>query len=122
MPYKYRKDQNAAQKRYADKHKRPTEQKTEQNRKWRAANPEKLRAHRKVSNAVLRGRLAKSDRCQLCWEVKPRIEAHHEDYSKVLEVVWLCYGCHRWISGLSCKEGLKVVAEASSLNRPTAPL
>jgi len=38
------------------------------------------------------GRLPKQP-CKVCGEVKT--QAHHEDYSKPLEVVWLCAACHK---------------------------
>jgi hypothetical protein len=33
------------------------------------------------------------DRCSKC-KVKCKPHGHHPDYSKPLEVVWLCPGCH----------------------------
>jgi len=32
--------------------------------------------------------------CEKCAE-KPPADMHHEDYSKPLEVIWLCRGCHK---------------------------
>lgn len=32
--------------------------------------------------------------CQRCYEEFAKVEAHHTDYSKPLEVEWLCPGCH----------------------------
>ena len=60
-------------------------------REWKARNKEKVRAHRKVNKALLYGRLEKKP-CEICGELK--VEAHHEDYSKPLEVVWLCRKHH----------------------------
>lgn len=54
----------------------------------------KRRAHNLVNSAVRFGRLAKPDWCRLCWTQGGKIEGHHEDYSKPLEVVWLCRSCH----------------------------
>lgn len=31
--------------------------------------------------------------CKICG--KEKVDAHHDDYSKPLEVKWLCRGCHR---------------------------
>lgn len=61
-------------------------------RRWRAANPEKQRAYSAVKQALKTGALKKGP-CADCGSPH-RIHAHHEDYSKPLEVVWLCYLCH----------------------------
>lgn len=51
-------------------------------------------AHQAVTRALLYGELVRPDACSRCSQNK-RLVAHHEDYSKQLEVVWLCYRCHR---------------------------
>lgn len=51
-------------------------------------NPQKHKAHLMVSNAVRDGRLVKLP-CEVCGSVT-RIHGHHDDYSKPLDVVWLC--------------------------------
>lgn len=55
--------------------------------KRRTQNPEKYFAHYAVSNAVRDGRLKKKP-CDVCGN--PKAQAHHDDYSKPLDVVWLC--------------------------------
>jgi|SRR5580704_2467917 hypothetical protein len=57
-------------------------------------NPEKRRAHVAICNAVRRGTIIKPTICEDCGEGSRRIEAHHADYSKLLEVNWLCQPCH----------------------------
>jgi ribosomal protein S27AE len=59
----------------------------EYQRTRRANNPEKYAAHYAVSNAVRDGRLKKQP-CEVCGAKK--VQAHHDDYSKPLEVRWLC--------------------------------
>ncbi|KKK81651.1 hypothetical protein LCGC14_2811270, partial [marine sediment metagenome] len=44
--------------------------------------------------AIRDGRLERPTICPSC-DVETFIEAHHEDYSKPLEVKWLCDDCHR---------------------------
>lgn len=61
---------------------------------WRANNPEKRAAHLRVQYAIKKGELKKPGYCQECGFYHPIIEAHHPDYSKPLEVVWLCKPCH----------------------------
>lgn len=63
-------------------------------RKYREANPEKWAAHIAVGNALRDGHL-KKDPCFMCGSEK--VEGHHPDYSKPLDVIWLCPGCHKSI-------------------------
>jgi hypothetical protein len=55
-------------------------------REWRKRNPEKYKAQNAVNNAIARGKLKRKP-CKICGE---KAQAHHEDYSKPLEVTWLC--------------------------------
>lgn len=61
-------------------------------RAYKARNPEKIRAQHAVENEIRRGRMHRKP-CEECGELKS--EAHHADYSKPLEVKWLCHPCHR---------------------------
>ena len=54
--------------------------------------PEKHAARIAVNNALKLGKLVKPDRCG-CGAIGD-IHGHHPDYSKPLDVVWLCGGCH----------------------------
>lgn len=77
------------------------------NAKWRASNKEKIselnkayikdpikeQARRYVYNAIRDGKLARPDRCSNCGcSCEPH--GHHDDYSKPLDVRWLCVPCH----------------------------
>lgn len=59
--------------------------------RWNKKNPDGYRAHYLVSNAVRDGRL-KREPCENCGD--RRSQAHHDDYSKPLDVRWLCAKCH----------------------------
>jgi hypothetical protein len=65
----------------------------EYNAKWMRANPEKAIARRRVESALKSGVLVKPENCEFC-KRDARLHGHHEDYTKVLEVVWLCPSCH----------------------------
>lgn len=55
--------------------------------KWIKNNRYKRNAHMKVLRAVSKGLLIKEP-CEVCGS--KHVHAHHEDYSKPLEVRWLC--------------------------------
>lgn len=57
-------------------------------------NPKIRAAHTAVSNAVRDGKLTRASYCDNCRE-NLFTEAHHCDYNKPLEVVWLCERCHK---------------------------
>ena len=61
--------------------------------KWVSQNQEKRAAHILLGNAVKSGKISKPEVCNTCGR-KGRLEGHHEDYSKPLDVVWLCRSCH----------------------------
>lgn len=62
---------------------------------WRKRNPEKYKAHVAVRDALKTGKLVKEP-CEHANEhCKGRVHAHHDDYSKPLEVHWLCAFHHR---------------------------
>lgn len=54
--------------------------------------PERYKARTAVNNAVRDGRLIKLP-CCVCGNIKST--AHHEDYAKPLEVVWVCLLHHK---------------------------
>ena len=62
-------------------------------RRQKEINPEKIAARTAVMHAIQAGRLHRQP-CERCGETK-QIHAHHEDYSKPLDVAWLCPPCHR---------------------------
>lgn len=55
--------------------------------------PLKSRAHRAVRKAVASGRLRAPKQCA-CGATS-RLSAHHDDYSRPLDVIWLCGSCHK---------------------------
>lgn len=63
----------------------------EAQRQRRAKYPEKEKARQAVRKAIKGGTLMREG-CELCGELA---EAHHENYSRALEVRWLCFRHHR---------------------------
>ena len=60
---------------------------------WNVANPEKRRAQKNVEYALKSGKLIRQP-CERCGAIE-RIQAHHDDYSKPLDVMWLCQVHHK---------------------------
>lgn len=51
-------------------------------------------ARYELNKAVKRGDVLKPKICSECFSSQKRIEGHHKDYNKHLEVEWLCTMCH----------------------------
>lgn len=79
-------------------------------RRARSRDPEKFRARDREASrrrprtpqqqaryllnlAVRRGEVFKPNVCEAC-HLLGKVTGHHPDYSKPLEVIWLCYECH----------------------------
>lgn len=62
----------------------------------RRKNDPNVRVREKLAGAVRNGRITKPDTCTQCHQQLPKrqIQAHHVDYTKPLEVLWLCGLCH----------------------------
>lgn len=65
----------------------------------------KQEAYRKVRSAIATGKLKRPRKCQRCGQHdikcsdgRTRIQAHHHDYSKPLDVEWICIKCHAQIT------------------------
>ncbi len=50
-------------------------------------------ARTKLGHALRMGWMTKANFCTICGSDQ-EIEGHHEDYSKPLDVVWVCRNCH----------------------------
>src|SRR5690349_7922719 len=57
------------------------------------ADPLKRAARVALGNAVRDGRVKKAPECEVC-SISGDLHGHHEDYSKPLEVIWVCSACH----------------------------
>lgn len=63
-------------------------------RSYRAKNKAKYIAHVAVNNGIKCGKVEKASSCESCGSLD-NLHGHHDDYSKPLEVRWLCAACHR---------------------------
>ena len=61
--------------------------KTKEYEKWRTNNPLAYEAHKKLHWQITCGKIKKQP-CEVCGE--KNTHAHHPDYSKPFEVMWLC--------------------------------
>lgn len=61
-------------------------------KEYRSRYPKKYAAHAAVSNAVKTGVLVPLP-CEVCG-TNEKVHAHHDDYSKQLDVRWLCAAHH----------------------------
>lgn len=59
----------------------------------KARFPEKYAARTALRSAIRNGKIIKPTACSCCG-VECITHGHHEDYSKPLNVVWLCVPCH----------------------------
>jgi len=84
----------------------------EAQKRHRKKYPEKNRARQAISQRILRGKIIPPDRCQRCQAIG-KVVAHHADYSKPLDVIWLCRPCHRKehrtkpLERMSCSSGVR---------------
>ena len=82
--------------RYKDLSDEAKKNKTDKQREDRKNFPEKHRARKMVGRAVKSGKLVRG-LCEMCGH--STVEAHHDDYSKPLDVRWLCRYHHRVVEG-----------------------
>jgi ribosomal protein S27AE len=61
--------------------------------KYREKYPMVRASHVIVGNAIRDKKLIPEQFCSVC-KANEKIEAHHDDYTKPLEVRWLCKKCH----------------------------
>ena len=60
----------------------------------------RAKLYQDVKRALRSGELVR-EACETCGEIA--VEAHHADYSKPLEVRWLCRSCHRRYHAVEAK-------------------
>jgi hypothetical protein len=69
---------------------------SDKQRRMKKKYPQKYKARQSVYHALKSGKLTRQP-CEVCGN--PKVEAHHDDYSKPLDVRWLCHKHHREVHG-----------------------
>ena len=60
------------------------------------SDPQKRAARVMIGNALRDGKIVKSPECEVCSQPADT-RGHHDDYSKPLDVIWVCTACHALI-------------------------
>lgn len=82
-------------------------------------NPIPKNANEALNLAVKLGYVDKPDHCLGCGcpTGESRVTAHHNDYTKPLEVVWVCQKCHKQLdANRRIREGLPAYRNASAVD------
>jgi len=66
--------------------------------RWRKRNPKKRQSQIDLTNAVNYHGIVKKKPCVICGDTNS--QAHHQDYSKPYDVIWLCALHHKQIGKL----------------------
>ena len=63
-------------------------------RNYKNKYPKKYKCRMTTHSAIENGSLIRPDICSVCCGTDKYIQAHHDNYDRPLEVVWLCNSCH----------------------------
>lgn len=91
---RYQRDKDKRRMAMDDYNRRNPEKHLEAARRWRERNPEKRAAQVALGNALRSGWLTRGpceNKGEDCWG---RVQAHHDDYSRPLDVRWFCTKHH----------------------------
>jgi len=89
------------------------EQEAKKNRRYSEKHSHKKIATSKVGHAIRDGKLTKKP-CEVCG--KEKAQAHHDDYSKPLDVRWLCVKHHN--EHHVAQRNAVVIAKFTEINTP----
>ena len=73
---------------------KPTRRRAKYNAYKRQYDKEHNYANTKLNQAIRRGKMTRPLICEACGYMGS-LHAHHEDYEKPYDVMWLCPECHR---------------------------
>lgn len=83
--------QSIMDRKYRDAQKLKPEYADQRRERGRKRTPEQKRAYNAVQRNI---RGPKPIACQGCGQADTKLVAHHEDYSRPMDVIWLCERCH----------------------------
>jgi hypothetical protein len=72
--------------------------------RYKATHLEARKAKTIARRAVDRGQLIRPDACERCGKPSSQLDKHHEDYSRPLEVKFLCRRCHKAVHRAALQE------------------
>jgi len=75
--------------------------------RWRVKNKPKCAAHQAVNRAIKSGKLIRPDRCAICATIG-KVQAHHSDYTKPLDVIFVCGPCHKKLHSKFFKDNFPI--------------
>lgn len=64
--------------------------------KYKTEHPERIAIMSRVQKAIRAGKIKRPNYCSVCGKVCKTV-AHHYDYSKPLDVIFVCQSCHKKI-------------------------
>jgi hypothetical protein len=97
MKRKVRAKLKALARAYADVHRAPPPRTYEE---FREREAKRNSARQKVKQALRIGKIVRPGECEICGEDR-ELQAHHTDYTKPLDVVFLCVSCHASVHSLA---------------------
>jgi len=62
----------------------------------RNSRKDKEKVINKLNWAVKTGKVKRPEKCRCCGQ-KGKVQGHHSDYDKPLDVIWLCNNCHNFL-------------------------
>ncbi len=89
-----------------DKNRKLTATERQKNYLAKPENRIKDRARRKLRYALKVGKIVRPTRCASCRK-ETSLEPDHHDYTKPLDVVWMCRQCHMEITVKRLRMGIK---------------
>ena len=63
---------------------------------YREKYKDKIKCRQILNKAIIKGKFTRATICSLCGD-EGNIEAHHDDYTKPFEFIWVCDCCHEVI-------------------------